>query len=328
MKRVIICLVILLFSVISIAAQPKKEKNHITQLILHPAKAPEPQNKYRLLLKPEELSDTDAVPLYKKAILLLPNNLDMDQIHKWRKIPIAKLPRRQVKTVLQQCDSALQLLEKASSCKKCDWTYVEEHELDNLMLKMRKYRIFPFLLDLQVRLQIADKQYDNALRTIQTGIAMANNFGKSPNIIQGMVGVAFGGIVCQQLDQFVQNPDSPNLYWALRELPQPLVDLTEQAIVESPHIRERTHLMMSRLDRNVAALQCIEALRLYASAHDGKFPNKLSSITEVTVPVNPVKQKPFVYRCTGSNAFLEAPAPEGATERDLVQYELKFKEGT
>ncbi len=328
MKHVIICLVILFYNVAFINAQPQKKKARITRLTLHPAKAPESQGKYYLLPKPEELSDTDAVPLYEKAILLLPNNLDMDQIHKWRKIPIAKLPRRQVKTVLQQCDSALQLLEKASSCKKCDWTYVEEHELDNLMLKMRKYRIFPFLLDLQVRLQIADKQYNNALRTIQTGFAMATNFGKSPNIIQGMVGVAFGGVACRQLDQFVQYPDAPNLYWALRDLPLPLVDLTEQAIVESPDTRERAYLLMSRLDRNVAALQCIEAMRLYASSHDGIFPNKLSSITEVSVPVNPVKQKPFVYRRTGSNAFLEAPAPEGATERDLIRYELKFKEGT
>ncbi|MHC4728368.1 MAG: hypothetical protein ACYS17_14200, partial [Planctomycetota bacterium] len=179
-----------------------------------------------------------------------------------------------------------------------------------------------------VSLYIADEQYDNVIKTIQTGFSMANNFGKSPSIIQGMVGVGFGKFICRQLEQFVQKPDAPNLYWALRELPQPLVDLTEQAIVESPDIRERAHLLMSRLDRNVAALQCIEALRLYASAHDGKFPNKLTSITEVPVPSNPVKQKPFVYRCTGSNAFLEAPAPEGATERDLIRYELKFKEGT
>jgi hypothetical protein len=72
--------------------------------------------------------------------------------------------------------------------------------------------------------------------------------------------------------------------------------------------------------------QCIEALRLYAAAHEGKFPKELSRITEVPVPNDPVMQKPFVYRCTGSDAVLEAPAPEGATERDAIRYELSLKE--
>ena len=328
MKRVIICLAILFFSVAPITAQPKKRKARITQLTLHPAKAPEPQDKYSLLPKPEELNNADAVPLYEKALQSLPNNLDMDQIDKWRKIPTDKLPRRQVKSILQQCDSTLQFLEEASMCKKCDWPYVEEHELDNLVQKLRKYRILPLLLDLQVSLQIADKQYDEAIKSIQTCIAMSQNFGKSPNLIQGMVGVGFGQFICRQLEQFVQQSDGPNLYWALRELPHPLVDLTEQAMVDSPDMRERAHLFMSRLDRHVAALQCIEALRLYAAIHNGIFPNRLSNITAVPVPDNPVKQKPFIFRRTGTNVFLEAPAPEGSTERDLIRYELKLKEGT
>ncbi|MCP4612403.1 MAG: hypothetical protein GY845_27210 [Planctomycetes bacterium] len=327
MKRVIICFAILFFSVAPITAQPKKRKARITQLTLHPANAPEPRDKYSLLLKPEELNNTDAVPLYEKALQSLPNNLDMDQIDKWRKIPTDKLPRRQVKSILQQCDSTLQFLEEASKCKKSDWPYVEEHEIENLIQKLRKYRIFPLLLDLQVSLQIADKQYDEAIKSIQTGIAMSQNFGKSPNLIQGMLGVSFGKFICRQLEEFVQQSDGPNLYWALRELPQPLVDLTEQAMVDSPDMRNRAHLFMSRLDRHIGALQCIEALRINAALHNGIFPNRLSNITAVPVPDNPVKQKPFVYRCTGSNAFLEAPAPRGSTERDLIQYELKFKEG-
>ncbi|UCF16698.1 MAG: hypothetical protein JSW59_04385, partial [Phycisphaerales bacterium] len=85
--------------------------------------------------------------------------------------------------------------------------------------------------------------------------------------------------------------------------------------------------LMNRLDRHVAALQCVEALRLYAAVHDGKFPKELSTITEVPVPADPVMQKPFVYRSTGSSAVLEAPAPEGATQKwDAIRYELSLKE--
>jgi hypothetical protein len=130
---------------------------------------------------------------------------------------------------------------------------------------------------------------------------------------------------CRQLEQFVQRPDAPSLYQALQELPQPFIDLTEQVEWEDQDTKGRVHLLMNRLDRHVAALQCVEALRLYAGAHDGKFPDKLSDVTEVAVPENPVSKKPFVYHRTGSKAALEAPAPNGATAKDTIRYQLILK---
>jgi hypothetical protein len=41
---------------------------HTTELTLYPAKAPEPAQKYQLLLKAAEQIDADAAPLYEKAI--------------------------------------------------------------------------------------------------------------------------------------------------------------------------------------------------------------------------------------------------------------------
>jgi hypothetical protein len=174
---------------------------------------------------------------------------------------------------------------------------------------------------------------------------MAKHLGEAPNLTQNLVGVAIGALMCRELEQFVQGPDSPNLYKALGALPKPLVDVTKTIELEIANLKnynfllrrqfekqlkpahERVRMIMNRLDRNVAALQCVEALRLYTAAHDGKFPKELSSITGVPVPNDPVMQKPFVYRRTGSDAVLEAPAPKGATEREAIRYELKLKEG-
>jgi hypothetical protein len=79
------------------------------------------------------------------------------------------------------------------------------------------------------------------------------------------------------------------------------------------------------LNRHVAVLQCIEALRLYAGSHDGKFPEKLSDVTEIKIPVDPVTKKPFSYKSTSSEAVLELEATEGSDGRDAVRYELKLK---
>ena len=335
MKRVFICLIILLL--VAVAADGRT-----VELTLHPAKAPEPAQKYRLLLKAEEQSDADAVPLYEKAVENLPKNVKPDQIRKWRKTPADKLPRQQVQSTLEKYKPSLQLVEQAVKCKQCNWPPFNPGPLPE---NLSEYRELIFVIALQARLQIAEGQYEQSIGTIRTGFTMARQIGEAPNLTQGLVGVAIGALMCRELEQFIQGPNAPNLYQSLGTLPKPLVDITKTIELEIANLKnynfllrrqfekqlkpahERVRMIMNRLDRHVAALQCVEALRLYAAAHDGKFPKELSSITEVPVPNDPVMQKPFVYRCTGPNAVLEAPAPKGATEREAIRYELKLKEG-
>jgi hypothetical protein len=61
------------------------------------------------------------------------------------------------------------------------------------------------------------------------------------------------------------------------------------------------------LDRRVAALRVIEALRLYAAAHQGALPEMLEQVTEVPMSLDPATGKPFLYRRAGSAALLHAP---------------------
>jgi hypothetical protein len=197
---------------------------------------------------------------------------------------------------------------------------------DALSENLRKYRRILFLLALKVRLQIAQGQYDEAIGTMQTGFAMAKHLGADASVVRGLVGIGVAAYICRQIEQFIQKPDAPNLYEALRRLPHPFIDLTEQVEWEDPDIKERIHLLMKRLDRHVAALQCIEAMRLYMAAHDGAFPSRLSDVTLVTVPDDPATRKPFVYNRTGSKAVLETPATKGARIRDAMRYELNLKE--
>jgi hypothetical protein len=79
---------------------------------------------------------------------------------------------------------------------------------------------------------------------------------------------------------------------------------------------------MNRLEGDVAALQCLEALRHYAASHSGQLPKQLSEITGVQVPADPGTGKPFAYRYDGSKAVLEVSAPKGGTPRDSTRYEI------
>ncbi len=84
----------------------------------------------------------------------------------------------------------------------------------------------------------------------------------------------------------------------------------------------RAFLHDFRLRRHIAALQCIEAIRMYAAAHEGRLPAKLSDIRAVPLPLNPVTGEPFGYRVDGDKASLDAPAPAGYQLRDSRLYEI------
>ncbi len=335
MIRILVCFVTLFLSVVPVKART-------VELMLSPAKAPEPVKKYHLLPKADEQTDSDAVPLYEKVVQSLPDDSQITQMREWLETPPDKLPLQQVQSTLDKLKSTLQLIEQATKCKECNWPpFNRETISDNLT----KYRKLSFIVAVQVRAQIAQRQYDQAISTIRNGFAMARQNGVASNLIQSLVGVSIAGLMCRQLEQFVQAPDAPNLYWALQSLPRPLIDLNKQIELEVANLKkqkdpllrrqfeeqlkpshDRVRLQSKRLDRDVAALQCVEAIRLYAGKHDGKFPDELSQITDLRIPDNPIDQKPFVYRKTGSKATLEAPAPEGGTDKDALRYELNLKE--
>jgi hypothetical protein len=84
----------------------------------------------------------------------------------------------------------------------------------------------------------------------------------------------------------------------------------------------RACFILARADREIAALRCIEAIRMHAAASDGKLPRRLEDITEVPIPIDPVTGKGFDYKVTGDTAVLEALAPKGALPGDGVRYKL------
>jgi hypothetical protein len=87
---------------------------------------------------------------------------------------------------------------------------------------------------------------------------------------------------------------------------------------------QKVFFATTRLDRKLAALRSIEAIRLYAAGHDGKLPAALSEITEVPIPIDPVTGKEFDYKMEDGKAILSAPPPAGEQPRsgNYLKYEL------
>jgi hypothetical protein len=339
MMRILVCFVAVFSCVVAVNART-------VELTLFPAKAPDAAKKYHLLPTADEQTDSDAFPLYQKAVRSLPADYGKDKVSQWRSAPLKELPIEQVKATLEKLSPSLQLLRQAGLCRRCSWPAVDPVPASNeLTVDLSKFRELAFLLAVQARLEIAQGRYDQAVATARMGFVMARHFDQAPTLIHGLVGVAIGALMCKQLEEAVQYPDAPNLYWALQSLPRPLIDLNRQIELEmanlekqsNPVLRrqqqeqlkpshDRVRVIGKRFDRDLAALQCVEAIRLHAATHGGKFPNQLSDITDVTVPVNPATGSPFVYSRSGSKATLEGLSPGDSQKEEVLRYEMNLKE--
>lgn len=312
------------------------------KMVLRPSKTVLQADKMSLTFASQELASGQdyALPLYERACQAMPKNSQADQMNQWLKAPPAELPADKVKAAIEQYGPAIELIEKAIRCKQCKWPAVKPGaKLDNLSV----YRELAVALAVRARLEIAQGRYGQGLSTLKTGLAMARHIGQSQNLVQSLVGVAIGNLMCQQIEQLVQSPQSPNLHAALQNLPRPLIDVNEAIQSELANIQndpkytltlrtmmqqlkpahDKVRLTAKKLDRHIAALQCVEVLRLYAG-RTGQLPGALSEVTDAAVPNDPVTGKSFIYQKMGAQATLEAVIPEAGQPKDTIRYELSL----
>ncbi len=489
MKHRVVCLVLLLTAATVARAQAPDGPIKLT---VRPAAAPTPALKYVLL---PELADTqpgNAALDYQRAhsfewwtyVRRLPY---YHELADWLDRPLAEIHD---KISFIRNFSALKEVDIGARRESCDWQMTERLRKEGIGLLLpdvQGFREYATMLAMRCRLEIADKKYADAIYTLQTSFALGRHVSEMPTLISGLVGNAICTVTLGRVEELMQAPGAPNLYWALTDLPRPLIDLRKglqgeklsvdaefrrrhyqpsfhmrgedqlvdaefpelktleserlspqaqqrilkklaflQAIsgdnsrpgwnnklgfvplvlkgypaakraliaqgrkpedvaaipviqvividalqqyrrlrddtfkwtsVPYPQARpqwiklraeiratarehpgaapllalvpaiEKVYEATLRLDRRVAALRCIEAVRLYAAGHGGKLPAKLSDISEVPIPNDPVTGKSFVYQVNGDRVTLHGPPlADGQPALHFpLHYELTFK---
>jgi hypothetical protein len=205
----------------------------LVSLTLHPAKIPSPALKYPLLPDQRQLTNDDAAPLYREAVaagersqLLFKPELSQELLD----TPLAKLPRKRLAEQLKAGNEMFALLDKAACCERCDWGLLEPLRKEGFAaLNRERYREvnslwgLRLLLAIRVRLALAEGRIDDALKGLQTSLAMAQHAGQGHAQLYLDAGYALAE-VRKQLDTYVEQPGAPNLYWSLAALPRPLID--------------------------------------------------------------------------------------------------------
>jgi hypothetical protein len=452
------------------AAPAQPEPSLVTPLALRPAREPVPALKYHLLPDLAERTPGNAALLYYRSFS--PEWLSHRREPHSKQLAAWENDRREPPRELRWAVTyrPLKEIDLAARRDYCEWELTPRLRKDGIGLLLpdiQAFREFAHVLYLRARFQILDGKFDDAAYTLQTGLSLARDVSNAPTLIQSLVGNALAALALKEVEQWVQTPGAPNLYWALTDLPRPFInlrkplqgerlwlesvfpgvrdlqvhkrvlsssemekmfnpvvalgrdlglglpkvvgrlqlaalaaksypaarrallkqgwtkeqfaampvlqafvlhevflydsiydDIVKWASVPYPQARagvaraerrlkvlrnnaslggriavlllpavSKVMFATARLDRRIDALRCVEALRLYAAAHEGKLPEKLADVTEVPIPPDPVTGKPFEYRLADGKATFTGPTPAGEQPNtsNTIIYEITLK---
>jgi len=124
-------------------------------------------------------------------------------------------------------DGRQEELYRAAFMRDADWNYpLHEEPLATILLPdIQGMRTFAgHGLTLWTRIRIAKRDYAAAHEGILTQLACARHLARTPILVNRLVAESIARQALENIELLIQQPDSPNLYWALALLPDELGD--------------------------------------------------------------------------------------------------------
>lgn len=251
----------------------------VYQMSVSPAAESRPAFKYRLTIPPHRTIPGNAATHYLRSFgegsLAYPTKAAEEkfglEFYDWAGLetPLRQVPLEKLKEACQLFDGYVgSHIVRASQCRFCDWGLAEE-ELDGvealgfLLPSVQNTRQISRVLVLRTRHAIAEGRFDDAIAEMRMNYQLGQNVANIKFLVCSLVGVAEVGMANGCMIDLISAKGSPNMYWALAELPRPIID-----------IRDSIRLEMSIGERLIPAFADVESAthsdpewsRLYAEA--------------------------------------------------------------
>jgi hypothetical protein len=224
MIRVLLAAVALAgFSLGSLAEEPS------VRLSVQPMAVPKPALKYLLLPEVRELNTGNPVQWYIRCFQEQRNFFygkeAVAERARYQALPLAKLPADKLR---DYGGNALRQAHWGARLDTPDWEVLQRVQTEGTDLRLAELgplRILVVALQVQFRGAVAGKRFDDAVHSAKTMFALARHLGECPTRDANLLGMSAAEMTLDTLQEMVQQPGAPNLYWALTDLPCPLVDL-------------------------------------------------------------------------------------------------------
>jgi hypothetical protein len=222
-------LVLLLAGPVTTRAAPAPDPTEtVIRLQVSPMAASRPALKYQLLPELRETYPGQVVHNFLKCYAeqhnLFFNKDTVEKREKYLVMPLADLPLKELR---DYGGNAVKQAHYAARLDTVDWqilSIIRRDGMYTLLPEIQQMRTLAAVLKVRFRVEVAERRFDDAIRTAKTIFALGRALGDHPTLISGLVGVAVCYVGIGPLEEMIGQPGCPNLYWALTNLPQPLVD--------------------------------------------------------------------------------------------------------
>ena len=235
------------------------------EMTLTPMPEARPALKYRFIPDEFDLQDGNAAIFYIKAMgfleqtraleLLSEANRNLRTIAQgkgedgndfppetWREMSPKEIPIEEVKKYLSL--TSFQPRDLAEAAKRRSFSLdrnirMVSNPVGVLLPEIQTMRELARTQCLRCRLALAEGRIEDAIATIGQQYAMAKHLGTDEFLVSSLVGCAVAGIASGDAMHLVQQPTTPNLYWAFASLPNPLCDLRNSLAYERQFLFEQ-----------------------------------------------------------------------------------------
>ncbi len=256
-------------------AQADQDNPFLIRLKVHAAAAPKPALKYQLLPELREMHPGNPIFGYLKCFPEQNNFFHSkeasDEREKLLEMPLAELAKKKLGgyggIALKRADAAARL-------QHPDWQTLQQLRTEGFYLlvpELQQMRTLTHALSARFRVEVAERRFDDAVVTAKTMFALARHTGEHPTLIGDLVGLAIASITIGNLDEMLQQPGCPNLYWALTALPRPFIDLRRGLQGERVAMDRETRTVVANAPMTAAQIKKVVD-RLSSVVDGGKDP--------------------------------------------------------
>jgi hypothetical protein len=220
---------LLVFVALSLVSVRSPAGETVVRLNVQPMAAPRPALKYQLLPEVRELNPGNPAQGYLRCFAeqryFFFSKVGVSEREGYRAMPLAELPADKLRNygghALKQADWSARL-------DSLDWQVVPRVQTEGMGLvlpELEPLRVLAAALQVRFRGQVAGKHFDEAVDNAKTMLMLARHLGEYPTEAANLIGLAIAHMTLDTLEEMLQQPSCPNLYWALTDLPRPLVEI-------------------------------------------------------------------------------------------------------
>jgi hypothetical protein len=241
----------------------------VIRLTVQPMAAPKPALRYLLLPDLTELQPGNPIQSYLLCMLDQPDLFEGDAVVRRDRLLAMPLKDLPVRELADYGGGTLRIADRAARMDKPDWQILLKLRADGIntiLPDVQQMRQLASALQVRFRTEVAQRRYDAAIRTARTMFALSRHMGEHPTLIGDLVAIAIAFVTIAPLEEMLEQPGCPNLYWALTNLPSPMISLArgmeaERLMIQTElvDLSATTPMTAEQLQRLMAKIDMVRA---------------------------------------------------------------------